>query len=422
MSIRSAAVWVVVGVAGLGACSAESEGIDAATPEPTSTTGTPDAGPDATADAAKSDASKADASLDAQADATLDAKGDATQLDATLDTALDVNDASNDTASETSAPTGASCAGDGLIESHPCGTCGKQQRLCLNVGNGPVWQAWGSCAGEVPNGCAPGTTEFIACGMCGQKKRECTSMCTWITGICGNEPANACEPGLVEYSDGLSCTTGSGRIRECAKPSTATTADGGVTDGSVADGGVTGCTWSPYSSECVAPLTSLVAPSTVGEKVGGVFKTQQQLEYIYENYSTLEAGAKLCKQYTTSYKLPGTYVKVTNPSSKSVTIAVWAAESKVGALANADVTLAAFPGATPPADLTACSAIGDYCAYSGCTGAPTSAIAAIVSSSTGGAPVIPPGGAINVYVTIDDYYTPLTSYDFALFVQTDIVK
>jgi hypothetical protein len=389
--------------------------VDAATPVPTSTAAT-EAGPDAAVDASKSDATTPDATADAQADATLDAtldaKGDVTQADATLD----ANDASKDTSAETSAPTGASCAADGVVESHPCGVCGQQQRLCLNVGNGPVWQAWGSCIGEVPNGCTPGTTEYVACGMCGQKKRECTSTCTWITGICGNEPPNACEPGLVEYSDGLSCTAGTGRTRECSKPSAA------APDAGVTDAGATGCTWSPYSSACVAPLTSLVAPATVGEKVGGVFKTQQQVEYIYENYSTLEAGAKLCKQYSTSYKIPGTYVQVSNPSSKTVTVAIWAGESKAGTLANADVTLAAFPGATPPTDLTACSAIGDYCAYSGCTGASTSAVAAIVAGSTGGAPVIPPGGSITVYVSIDDYYTPLPSYDFALFVQTDAVK
>jgi hypothetical protein len=413
MTSRFAAIWIVVVAALAAACSAEPEGVDAATPAPTSAVAA-EAGPDGALtpkpDATAPDAA-ADAKSDAQNDATLDVKSDAT-----TDATTDANDASKDTSAETSAPTGASCAADGLIESLPCGVCGKRQRLCLNVGNGPVWQEWGSCSGEVPNGCAPGTTEYMACGMCGQKKRECTSTCTWITGICGNEPLNACEPGLVEYSDGLSCSAGTGRTRECSKPSTTTT------DGGVSDGGVSGCTWSPYSSTCVAPITSLVAPATVGEKVGGVFSTREKLEYIYENYSILEAGAKLCKQYTTSYKIPGTYVQVTNPSTKTVTVSVWASESKAGTLANADVTLAAFPGATPPADLTACSAIGDYCGYSSCTGVPTSALAAIVSTSTGGAPVIAPGGTVTIYVTVDDYYTPMPNYDFALFVQTDVVK
>ena len=255
MKIRAAAVWSILGVAmfGAAACTAESGDIEAITPAPSGTV-KHDAAvpkPDATASDAAPDVAKPDAPNDAKPDGTTDAKIDAAP------------DAAKDSAADVYAAVGSPCTNEGTVESRGCGVCGKQQRLCLSA----TWQDWGSCSGEVVNGCMPGSAEYVACGMCGQQKRECTSACSWITGICGNEPVNACEPGLIEYSDGLSCATGSGRTRECAKQSIG------------ADGGVTGCTWSNYSASCVAPLTSLVAATTAGQKVGGVFIASTPVDY-----------------------------------------------------------------------------------------------------------------------------------------------
>ena len=409
MKIRAAAIWSMVGVSGLlGAACAADTSIDP-TPGPVSS-GTPDATPhkpDASKPDAAPDAGKPDATPDAQPDATTDAP-----VDASLDTKPDAPDAAKDGAVDAPKdvydPVGSKCTPEGTVEARPCGVCGKQQRLCL----GAIWQDWGSCSGEVPNGCTPGTTDYVGCGMCGQLKRECTSMCTWMTGICSGEPANACEPGLLEYSDGLSCASGTGRTRECSKPSAA------------ADGGVTGCTWSNYSTACVAPLTSLIAPAIVGEKVGGVFVANTQLDYVYENYysTPIDAAKTLCMIDTTyPYKAPGTFVKISNPSTSTVTLSIWMTEAKSGTLTNADVAMAVFPGGTIPTNLGACGQLGEAC-YSGCTGMPKSALAAVTAGTIGGAPTIAPGGEIMVYLLVDDYYAPKTSYDVGLFVKTESVK
>ena len=119
------------------------------------------------------------------------------------------------------------------------------RRPCASANDAAVGKvsAYGACAGEVPNGCQPGTTEQTSCGLCGKASRVCGNACAWITGQCAGEPANACEPGKEE-SSGAGCPADQFRSRPCAAT----------------------CTWSAFSQTCrpPAPRSSSTRPGQHG--------------------------------------------------------------------------------------------------------------------------------------------------------------
>lgn len=88
------------------------------------------------------------------------------------------------------------CSMPGVIESVPCGACGRAERFCTARG---TW-AYGTCEGQ--GGCTPGTSELRPCGQCGSQMARCTAACGW-------EPIGACE-GEGECAPGQRTRGGTG--------------------------------------------------------------------------------------------------------------------------------------------------------------------------------------------------------------------
>ena len=98
----------------------------------------------------------------------------------------------------------------GVSETLPCGRCGQRVRTCNSSGR---WEE-GACTGE--GVCMPGTTSSQSCGLCGTQPRRCTDTCVWqASGSCTGEitcepPAATCISAtrLRVYSGGATCSSG----------------------------------------------------------------------------------------------------------------------------------------------------------------------------------------------------------------------
>lgn len=300
-----------------------------------------------------------------------------------FDAPIDVKDSALDTGLP---PQGSACTTSGGVQSQACGMCGVQERVCLDLGSGLQWQAWGSCKSEVVNGCLPGSTTYEACDLCGRRRRECTSACAWITGICENQNPNACEPGLVDWVGELSCPTGSGRTRACSD----------IDLDAAVDAAQTGCMWGTYATTCTPPPTSTSIPATVGAKTGlAIALGSATMPYVYGNSFLTDAGGCAIYPNTTIsyYQVPYTYVELNNPTSKIATVSVWgtlAADSGV----YDGLRIVAYSGASnPPTSLTDCLS-ADSCYSSDC-------------KLDGGFGLVADGGTLaNDGGTLAPYYSP----------------
>ncbi len=407
-----------VAMGAIGACGAEgSDGEDAGDAS------TPDTSvKDATADHTIKDAKEAAVS-DAKIDSPIpdaDAKtGDASDASDAAD-AIDAKDAALDTGLP---PQGSPCTPSGAVQAQGCGVCGVQERVCLDLGDGTKWQSWGSCKSEVVGGCVPGTTAFEACDLCGRRRQECTTACTWITGICENQNPNACEPSLVDWVGELSCATGTGRTRTCSPIDL---------DASV-DAAQTGCTWGNYASTCTPPPKSADIPVTAGEQIGvSITLGTDTMPYVYGNTFFTDAGGCGVYPSTTipSYMVPYAYFELVNPTSKNATVSVWAtlaADSGTGD----GLRITAYPGsANPPTSLTNCLS-ADSCYSTTCkldAGFGLTADGGTAANDAGTlAPyyspkvTIPAGGKIVLLVSESFNSYPYTSLP-SLWVRTDELK
>ncbi len=351
------------------------------------------------------------------ADATVTSKdGDA---DATvMDTGSDVIDAKPDVvdgsdadgsdalsgdAADALAPQGSPCATPGTIEQRPCGFCGTQMRICLDLGAGPVWQAWGSCNGEVKDGCVAGTTFLERCGNCGQRQVQCTSTCTKVVGLC-SEPANACEPGFIEYAEALSCDAGTGRTRKCDDPP--------------ADGGPGGCSWGNYSLTCVSAPTELLIPTNIGDAYGTAFKLTGSTPRVVQNAT--DGG---CYLYGSGYNVVYAYIKVRNSNSKAALVTIWGTP-QWDAGTNGMMLYAYPPTPNPVTDWATCTA-GDYCTSSTYCALDSGLYNGFGLKDDGGIsarPLVPAGGEILLFVSSYPYTTVPVDQDVRMYVRLDELK
>jgi hypothetical protein len=328
-----------------------------------------------------------DAGLDARRDAPRDGRTDA--LDA---------------AAEAWAPEGTPCSPSGATQQRGCGVCGRQSRVCLDPGTGPVWQTWGACTGEIDGGCVPGTQIPEECGNCGTRMRTCQASCQWLTGLCSEPDASACSPLDQEFVPGLSCTNANeGRHHYCLPR----------------EAGALGCTWTAWSN-CTTSMPyihslTLPAGSTAGQTVSGEFqlspttRTQRVLETGYGT-NLMAACPRTLETAATRY----TYVGIVNATGQAARVSVFTSRSAVdGGYQYLDTVMAVYLRDTIPVtdtDRTACTGyVNDDCTRAPCssTGYYFAGLTSGVSLDGGddaavnGSTVIPAGGTLIVYVAMD---------------------
>ncbi|AKV03899.1 hypothetical protein AKJ09_10562 [Labilithrix luteola] len=128
------------------------------------------------------------------------------------------------------------------IAARSCGMCGKQTAICQEVYGELVWTDYGPCQNEAGE-CLPGATQ--ACGNCGTQ--TCSNTCGW--GSCTGQPPSSCTPGTVEYTQ-AGCPTGGYKNRACG----------------------TACSWDPYTVACAVPTAP--NKMTISATVGTIVKQQ----------------------------------------------------------------------------------------------------------------------------------------------------
>ena len=277
---------------------------------------------------------------------------------------------------------GTACTVDGETKKKACGACGTQETICIDEdGTGKKWSVYGTCAGELTNGCIPGTVVDEACGNCGTVKKTCTQYCAFTSSACTGEPVNNCKPGAKEYSTAGCTTPSTYRDRTCGAA----------------------CTWSGFSPTCETPVNDIVlnVPTTVG---GTASKTI--------TFSAAKQGPKLsafsaCPQASspTAGNYPYEYVELKNPSAtKIATVTIYASAAPGGEVI--DTLMAAYATALQPMDDAARKA----CKW----GANDQSSGTDVTNFTGDSAfsilktvAIPAGGSILVYVA--SYYANPTS-------------
>ncbi len=350
-----------------------------------------DAGHDATVDAAKDSGSKDSGTADAR-----DGSSDAHVVEASVD-------------SGPAGTPGTPCATQDEVQKQTCGFCGFQTRVCTSddgdAASPNLWQPWGFCQAEIPQGCAPGTTTTEACGRCGTRQKTCQLDCTYAVGACQGQPPLACAPGTTDFEVGLSCNTG-GRTRTCKANCTYDTFSGCFTP----DGGITG------------------AGLTIASTAGGLVSGQFNLSPTQTN--SLLSG--VCPQAdladkATSYQ----YVQVANATGMTASVSIWSSKASSPTAKEIDTVMAAYTGTAPPGTDTeraACKVgVNDTCTDHT---DPTSCLGGFLDSwaglMIGSKPVsIPPFSSVFVYVAA--YYdasssTHASSGDYALTVRTDTIQ
>jgi len=126
---------------------------------------------------------------------------------------------------------GTACTKVDEIKYKTCGACGKASTVCLDDGTGKkTWSDYSACEGELAGGCIPGTVVDEPCGNCGTVKKTCTQYCAFTSGSCTGQPPSSCKPGTIEYST-AGCAASTYRNRTCG----------------------TACTWGGFSASCAEP-------------------------------------------------------------------------------------------------------------------------------------------------------------------------
>ncbi len=319
------------------------------------------------ADVGTPDTGAADAGVDAARDAAADAATDASLADATVPTDAGLGDATVPDAAVDAGRDAALDAGLACVSATPvsrkCGICGTQSATCTaNDAGGFDQGAFGTCAGELDGGCAPGTEPDggIACGRCGRARRVCQSDCTWAQGSC-IEPANAvCSPGERTFRLGLSCPNANeGRYATCGNDCTFSYGECTVEE-----------TWVNVSATLNATVTrpfTLKATPTIAR--GGTSGTN-------------------CTPTTTTTPYDLTVIR--NPTGKALKIAVWQSFAPNGP-SSLDTVMNVFQGEGLPANRASCLGANDTCSASPCVG---SGLAGLVGTS---AVTIGVGESLTVY-------------------------
>jgi hypothetical protein len=409
-AFRFGVIFAVCGsIVAMGACGAEGENLEDATAPTPDATAVETSVKDAPLDRTVGDGGDAS---DAKSDQTV-VDADAADADAKADVvdASDASDASDATDADADAwsPEGTPCTTSGAVEARACGGCGTQERVCLDLGAGMKWQSWGSCKNEVVGGCVPGSVTFEECDLCGRRRKECTSSCTWITGICENQNPNACEPGVVEWVEALSCDAGTGRTRNCSYPQL----------DAAPDAPQTGCSWSNYAPSCTTAPTSITIPSVSGERIGQSVTLTGSMPYVTYASTLLDAGCSQTTSTSSSYQVPFAYVELINPTAQTANITVWgtmAADSGV----YDGMRIVAYSGSpNPPANLATCLS-QDSCSSTSCKldagfGLQNDAGVALYYSPR---VTIPPNGKLVILVTESYNYYAYTTLP-VLWVRTD---
>lgn len=341
-----------------------------------------DSAPEATTPA---DTGADDAALDAGADVALDSGWD---------------------------PVGSPCPDGSGIQTRQCGKCGSESRFC---GNG-VWQAWGTCSGEVTGGCTPGESQSQYCGQCSWKNVTCGPDCKWNTaGFCNptpGAPAAECEGdasadggAAAKWYPGLSCDAGDGRWASC-QPN---------------------CTWG-NPGPCVTPPGAANVVSISGVVAG----VQASVFSIPATPTLTRLSSGVCPKTSYAYEdpVPYSYVEIRNPTAQAATVSIWLSNSTAPAdggdagTRNIDTILAVYAGRALPmsdAERFACLVyVSDEC--SSTTDAPCKSPWSGLTLGAGHAVTIPANGSVLAYVSVytaTPYGDTLTSGDYQINVRTE---
>lgn len=252
-----------------------------------------------------------------------DAELDAGEVDANPDNDID-------------AAVGSSCSTSGVIQEAPCGErCGTMKRLCLDVGLGLRWQAWGSC-GEPKDACKPGEiVKGDACGFCGTSTKVCQSNCQFSANTCVG--AGVCKPGQTAVYPGLSCFDGGVRTITCENT----------------------CDWGVISGCQTPPVPTVGTPLVISATVGGVVSGGVELS-ADRVMRRMDTGR--CPQTIDQVATPYGYVEVQNQTTQAARVSIY---HTMATGAPIDTIMAAYGGAAAPvtdAERKAClTTVNDSC-------------------------------------------------------------
>lgn len=220
---------------------------------------------------------------------------------------------------------GASCATPNEVFKRSCGLCGTQEAMCLVSAAGVNFvSAYGSCRGEVADGCKPGSTESAECGDCGTQTRTCNNYCVWTTSSCQNQPQNHCTKGAVELLD-TGCPTGQFRTKVCNDS----------------------CTWNGASLACSAPPATVLAAPTPGS-VNSTLIVLRETQTIGRLFIGMCPGGD--SDNISNTLTPYAYVEVKNPNPTPVTVSIYNSQATATSPI-LDTIMAAYDGAAIPATL-----------------------------------------------------------------------
>jgi hypothetical protein len=210
------------------------------------------------------------------------------------------------------------------VKTKPCGACGTQSTICLDVAGTKKWSVYSTCVGELVGGCIPGTVVNEACGNCGTQKKSCTQFCAFSVAACTGQPANACVPGSVELQN-AGCPSADVYHQRTCGPT---------------------CTAPNFDAVCTAPPTTV----EVGPTVGSVTSTVAILTsaQTMPNFSTLASACTSVTLSTTVTTAPYVYINVHNPLATAATVAIYNILAPGGVVF--ETQLAAYDGTTGPTD------------------------------------------------------------------------
>lgn len=330
-SATLAAVILCLGAAAMG-CSADGSSGDDTSGEAGSEGGKVDSStPDATAQDSAAGADGQVPKFDSgtvDTGAAVDSGSEAEALDGGSDSA-----AIFDSGADVSAEAGSSCSPSGTVQSEPCGACGTQTRTCS--GTPSVWGAWGTCSGQLPNGCTPGATSMSACGFCGTMTLVCQTDCQYAASACTGQVANGCYSASSEFTPDPTCGDGGveGKGKTC----------------------LTGCMWSAVTA-CEAPPTTLTVPAALGSMGNTIVNLGPT------KIARLVPG-NACPATVDTAVTPYEYVVLTNSTAQKAVVSIWT--DATSATTATDIEMTTYPGATPPANANARQActntVNDYC-------------------------------------------------------------
>ncbi|MFO0675169.1 MAG: hypothetical protein U0169_01450 [Polyangiaceae bacterium] len=374
-----------------------------------------DASQDGTTTDVATDGAK-DGASDVASDRVNTDSGDSGSADASSDAVSDTNvpdvslpDASFD-------PVGSPCAQPNALQERLCGRCGVERRFCGPVDGGYVWQPWGTCLGERPTGCIPGSTVIEYCGLCGTRTLVCQNDCSLGAGGFCQRPTNAeCEGDagvdggrvVSEFVSGLSCPMGEGRRRSCK----------------------TDCSWNDFGS-CESPFSgdggsnpNILVAGAAGQVVTGEFELPVNPKIKAVETTILGTPITCPLTNLTTRTTQFSYVQVQNPTAAPIHVSIWGTTATNGE--ELDTIMAVYGGPVPPPDTDesarklclAGTFTNDDCTSS--SGVCEGGFAGLVADSDDGdqGVTIPGNGSITVYTAL--YFSGTVARTYALNVRVE---